>query len=50
MDVEAKGGVSQFQAEQRLKEDFKDKLEAAFSKAGSPGELAGSYPPGPGSR
>jgi hypothetical protein len=33
VDVEAKGvGVSQFQAEQRLKEDFKDKLEATFTK------------------
>jgi hypothetical protein len=33
VDVEAKGlGVSQFQAEQRLKEDFKDKLESTFSK------------------
>jgi hypothetical protein len=33
VDIEAKGlGVSQLQADQRLKEDFKDKLESTFSK------------------
>jgi len=33
VEVEAKGlGVSQFQAEQRLKEDFREKLESIFAK------------------
>jgi len=33
MEVEAKGlGVTEFQAEQRLKDDFKDKIEKTYSK------------------